>query len=257
MTKKQKLSAQNRELALLLDREIVSRFAAIALINSRCLYQDALALYERGSYGTSRSLAIGAREECGKVNIAAHFLAEAITVEEFVSQIRDHKPKQAEGAVPPWFAEKLQSNEFQHLLTINIEDDLATTIGRLTSSMTDQHSEWERALIAALPSLREEHEAATAGVHESDRQAGLYVTFKTKDGSVQIISPFEVTKEQCDVELNRLRSVMDDGLPFTIPEQLEENAPGTTFEEIASELERTFTPGLFSRAESEGNTGQT
>ena len=57
-----------------LTRELVAYFAAHALGNAKELQDSARILFEHGRYGAARSLAVCAREECGKVFIAGRYL---------------------------------------------------------------------------------------------------------------------------------------------------------------------------------------
>jgi AbiV family abortive infection protein len=248
MGKMRKLSKRDAELVPLLNRSEVSLFAAIALLNSKILYRDARTLFEQESFGTARSLAISAREECGKVFLASEYLAGMITPEQFVAQLRDHKPKQAEGLIAGAVLNGLLNNPHElRKLTEPQASTVAELLERVGSDFSVRPDQWTSLLEPVVSALRADHAAAATGDHESERQAGVYVTMNVRNGGLCIEHPFEVTKEQCEIELARLGALLGDQIPADMRwfiTELHGAAEPLSLEGLAGLFEGTFTPEL-------------
>jgi AbiV family abortive infection protein len=219
------------------------------MLNSTTLFGDARALYERGSFGIARSLAISAREECGKVLIACAYLGGMVAPEEFVVQLRDHKPKQAEGLILGALLNGVLEHpgRFRGLIEIDAPT-LLEFAEQFGLSVQERNDEWSAAVAPLLPSMHADRDAATAGAHEAERQAGVYVTMDVEEGAVRISHPFQITKAECEEELARLGALLDAQVPAELNWKVHEFPEATlTVGQLASYIDQVFSPAMVNR----------
>ena len=199
-----RLESRDKKLLPQVTRAIVARLLVRALMNAAALIDGARALFDRGHYGMSRSLAISAREEVGKACMAASYLAGQISVEEFVFNLRKHRYKQAEGLILPTLAHALRN--LPHLVRLLlpstdalVPEALAETLRKMQLNSETLFSE----LSPTFDPLRARREMATEGLDEDSRQAGLYVTLSAGDGAPDFEYPQQVGASEAEVELAR------------------------------------------------------
>lgn len=200
-----KLTRRDRDLLPHLNRDIASRLAVRAFMNAAALLDAARATFNRGHFGTARSLAISAREECGKGFTAGSYLAGVISPDEFAAGLRNHHFKQTEGLIGPMLAEGLLGNpDLIETLMIGASGPPEEAVRVIAMRMNERQDELRHALGGTLDRLRESLELASSGADERERQAGIYVSLEITSAGVELQYPQQITADQAQREMDRL-----------------------------------------------------
>lgn len=188
-----------------LSTEIVSEFAAHAIINYNNLHDAAESLYEKGYFGLSRSTAIAAQEEYGKVIGAMGFLCGIIPERKFRSGLRSHIRKLI------WARSSLELASgmlpLMPATTAAVSKDTDEIVQQIASDVAslDEASILSSGLVAELGRLGPLITAIDNAEFEKRRQAGLYVNIGVRDGKHFIEHPGLIDQSMAVEQLDLIR----------------------------------------------------
>jgi len=257
-----------------------------AMQNADDLHAAARDQLGAGRHGVARALAIAAREEFGKALHAALHLVGHTPAARLVQVARDHRRKQAMGALAGLLAPVLDPGvapaaaprgDAPHshvapkvtafafdLVTARAESpaEALATVAERARAIDDAVVQ---AVVDSVPDLTTRLEAVLAGADEGRRQDGLYVSLAWVDGAPAITHPRQVTREAAEAELASLASVLrvrdevserwgTHGSDQTPPDTVEASGTdvsgglGDDVELLVSAFDRIFRPGVLDAA---------
>lgn len=203
------LGKKEKEMLPQLNRNIVLKFTVYTIINICDLRSAAKQLYNSGQYSLSRSLAVFAKEELGKLVICIFFLSGRTAPEKFIKHVRSHHHKQALGMLWAQIVSCFDFGDIGVKEAFTIEaDTFSNTIKQLGERINTIVDKIEPAILEKANLIKHEFNSSMKGATERTRQQGIYVSLELQSGILDVQHPRLVTQKEASDELDSLEQFM-------------------------------------------------